>query len=213
MARFRLGMFDPPERVPYSKIPYSENDSAAHRQLAREAEREAIVLLKNEGGFLPLSLGEQDRGDRPLGRRSDGLLGNYNGISSQQVTPLEGIEQQFAKAKVQYALGATYTAATPALVDSNFLDAAGRQGRGIAGRVLRQSRFPGRAEAAPRGAARVLRRQHGRARRGGGRHGDKYSIRWTGTLTPPATGDYVISARTGMWNRDGRSSCSSTTKK
>jgi beta-glucosidase len=53
-ARFRLGMFDPLERVPYSKIPYSENDSAAHRQLAREAEREAIVLLKNGGGLLPL---------------------------------------------------------------------------------------------------------------------------------------------------------------
>ena len=35
-------------------------------------------------------------------------------------------------------------------------------------------------------------------------HGDKYSIRWTGTLIPPATGDYVISARTGMWNRDGK---------
>ena len=53
-ARVRLGMFDPPERVPYAKIPYSENDSAAHRQLAREAEREAIVLLKNDGGLLPL---------------------------------------------------------------------------------------------------------------------------------------------------------------
>jgi beta-glucosidase len=47
-------MFDALERVPYSKIPYSENDSAAHRQLAREAEREAIVLLKNGGGLLPL---------------------------------------------------------------------------------------------------------------------------------------------------------------
>ena len=54
VARIRLGMFDPPERVPYTKIPYSENDSAAHRQLARDAEREAIVLLKNERGILPL---------------------------------------------------------------------------------------------------------------------------------------------------------------
>src|SRR4051812_15039167 len=45
VARFRLGMFDPPERVPYSKIPLSENDSNAHRLVAREAENEAIVLL------------------------------------------------------------------------------------------------------------------------------------------------------------------------
>ena len=34
-ARIRLGMFDPPERVPYTKIPYSVNDSAAHREIAR----------------------------------------------------------------------------------------------------------------------------------------------------------------------------------
>ena len=35
-------------------------------------------------------------------------------------------------------------------------------------------------------------------------NGNKYSIRWTGTFIPPATGDYVISARTGHWNRDGK---------
>ena len=43
-----------PRACPYTKIPYSENDSAAHRQLARDAERESIVLLKNQGGILPL---------------------------------------------------------------------------------------------------------------------------------------------------------------
>ena len=46
-ARFKLGMFDPPEMVPYARIPYSENDSAAHRQLSLQAARESIVLLKN----------------------------------------------------------------------------------------------------------------------------------------------------------------------
>jgi beta-glucosidase len=39
IARFKLGMFDPPERVPFSKIPYSENDSAEHRKFAVEAAR------------------------------------------------------------------------------------------------------------------------------------------------------------------------------
>ena len=71
VARFRLGMFDPPERVPYSKIPIAENDSSAHRQLARDAERAAIVLLKNEGGVLPLSASVRRIAvDRPLGGRS-----------------------------------------------------------------------------------------------------------------------------------------------
>jgi beta-glucosidase len=53
-ARFKLGMFDPPERVPYAKIPYSEVDSPAHRALALEAARKSIVLLKNDRQTLPL---------------------------------------------------------------------------------------------------------------------------------------------------------------
>ncbi len=53
-ARFRLGMFDPPEMVPYARIPFSENDSPAHRELALKAARESIVLLKNDNDVLPL---------------------------------------------------------------------------------------------------------------------------------------------------------------
>ena len=204
-ARIRLGMFDPPERVPYTKIPYSENDSAAHRQLARIAERESIVLLKNEGGFLPLKptltkvavVG-------PSANDPVGLLGNYNGISSRQVTPLEGIKRQFAKAKVQYRLGATYTATTPALVDSSSLLPPDGKGEGLQAEYFDNPDFQGEPK---------LRRVEPRVYFDANMeepalvaafHGDKYSIRWTGTLIPPATGDYVISARTGMWNRDGK---------
>jgi beta-glucosidase len=46
-ARFRLGMFDPPNLVPYTKIPFSELDSREHRQLALRSARESMVLLKN----------------------------------------------------------------------------------------------------------------------------------------------------------------------
>src|ERR1051326_5562549 len=53
VARFKLGMFDPPERVPWSKVPFSVVDSAEHRKLALEAARKSIVLLKNDG-VLPL---------------------------------------------------------------------------------------------------------------------------------------------------------------
>ena len=59
------------------------------------------------------------------------LLGNYNGISSRQVTPLEGNERQFPAAEVRYALGATYTAATPALVPSTFLAPPDGKGQGL----------------------------------------------------------------------------------
>ena len=71
VARVRLGMFDPPEQVPWSRIPISENDSSAHREVAREAGREAIVLLKNEGGVLPLGPSVRRIAvDRPRRRRS-----------------------------------------------------------------------------------------------------------------------------------------------
>ena len=53
-ARFRLGMFDPPELVPYANIPDSEIDSQPHRALALRAAQESIVLLKNDG-VLPFS--------------------------------------------------------------------------------------------------------------------------------------------------------------
>ena len=213
-ARIRLGMFDPPERVPYTKIPYSENDSAAHRQLARQAERESIVLLKNQGGFLPLkSSVTKIAVVGPSANDPIGLLGNYNGISSRQVTPLEGIKQQFAKARVQYALGATYTATAPALVDSSFLSPPDGKGEGLQAEYFDNPDFQGEPK---------LRRVDSRVYFDANMeepavvaafHGDKYSIRWTGTLIPPATGDYVISARTGNGTAMGRSPCSSTAKR
>src|SRR3984885_15083955 len=52
-ARMKLGMFDPPEMVPYSKIDESLLDSAQHRDMARKMADEAMVLLKNDG-VLPL---------------------------------------------------------------------------------------------------------------------------------------------------------------
>jgi beta-glucosidase len=204
-ARIRLGLFDPPARVPYARIPYSVNDSAAHRQLARDAEREAIVLLKNEGGVLPLKptvariavVGPS--ADDPVG-----LLGNYNGISSKQVTPLEGIARQFARAKVQYALGATYTATTPALVASSALTTPDGNGPGLLAEYWDNPDFQGQP---------TLRRTEPRVYFDSFMEesavmaaikGEKYSIRWTGTFTPPATGEYVIAARTGQWNRNGK---------
>ena len=205
VARFRLGMFDPPERVPYAKIPYSENDSTQHRQTALAAEREAIVLLKNPGGILPLK--SSVKRIAVIGPSADDpidLLGNYNGISSKQVTPLEGIVKQFASAKVQSALGATYTASAQSLVSANALTPPDGKGQGLLAEYFDNPDFQGQP---------ALRRTDPRVYFDANMEepavvaavkGDKYSIRWTGTLTPPTTGDYVMSARTGQWNRDGK---------
>lgn len=105
-ARMKLGMFDPPSDVQYSKIKSSENDTEAHRDLALRAARESIVLLKNENHFLPL------RGTYktiavigPDANSLDAIEGNYNGTPSKPVTILDGIHKRFSQAKVVYAEG------------------------------------------------------------------------------------------------------------
>src|SRR5690606_11278864 len=106
-ARFRLGMFDPPERVPYAQIPYEVLDQPAHRELAREVARASMVLLKNEGDLLPL---RRDLGTLAvIGPNADQwlmLLGNYNGVPAEVVTPLRGFQEAVAPGtRVLYARG------------------------------------------------------------------------------------------------------------
>jgi beta-glucosidase len=107
-ARFRLGMFDPPAMVKYTRIPFSENDSEAHRKLALEVARQSMVLLKNDGA-LPLKEGIRKIAViGPLGDSGSALLGNYNGMPSRQTTVIEGIRAQFPDAQVSYAPGTKF---------------------------------------------------------------------------------------------------------
>jgi beta-glucosidase len=93
-ARFRLGLFDPPDRVPWSRIGPEKCDAPAHRELALRVARESLVLLKNDG-LLPLDRAKLRRiavvGPNAHSRRM--LLGNYNGANDRTVTVLEGIRQ------------------------------------------------------------------------------------------------------------------------
>jgi len=107
LARFKLGMFDDSARVRWASIPFSELDSPAHQALARRLADESIVLLKNERGTLPL---RKDIGAiAVIGPNADQwrmLLGNYNGIPSDPVTPLRGIREAVSgRTRVLYARG------------------------------------------------------------------------------------------------------------
>lgn len=112
-ARFRLGMFDPPEMVEYSKIPYTVLDSEKNKALAKETALKSIVLLKNKDNLLPLN--KNSTGTvAVIGPNSDQvfvLLGNYNGTPSDPVTPLRGIREKLAGiSEVLYAQGCTWAA-------------------------------------------------------------------------------------------------------
>src|SRR5690348_7269608 len=107
-ARFRLGMFDPPEMSKYSQTPDSEIASDAHRALALRVARESMVLLKNNG-VLPLSANIRNIAVvGPLAASEGALAGNYSGTPRRTTTILQGIRKQFASAQVTYTEGTNF---------------------------------------------------------------------------------------------------------
>jgi beta-glucosidase len=192
-ARFRLGMFDPPERVPFAAIPYSAVDSAEHRALALEAARKSIVLLKNTNGVLPLAPSTRMIAViGPSADDADAPLGNYNGIPSKLVTPLAGIERQFAgKAEVRYALGATYTAQSPAPLPRAVLTPPDGKGHGVLAEYFEDASFKG-SPSLQRVEPRPVRTALADGEVGAAFGSKPFSVRWTGTLRAPYTGEYTI---------------------
>ncbi|MCF8243350.1 MAG: glycoside hydrolase family 3 C-terminal domain-containing protein [Melioribacteraceae bacterium] len=91
-TRFRLGLFDPESEVPFNSISPDVVCSEEHQLLAREAAQKSVVLLKNKNNVLPLD--KKSKNLFVLGPNAadvDVLLGNYNGVSENIVTVLEGI--------------------------------------------------------------------------------------------------------------------------
>lgn len=114
LIRLRLGMFDPPELVPYATIPESALDLPGHRAHALEMARKSMVLLKNENQTLPLS--KNLKKIAVLGPNADNeiaLLGNYNGIPSATTTVLQGIRNKLDQhVEVLFDEAVTYTSDT-----------------------------------------------------------------------------------------------------
>ena len=102
------------------------------------------MLLKNDG-TLPLKASVKKIAViGPSADDPEALLGNYNGFSSRQVTPLEGIEHQWAgKAEVRFALGANYTAQSQALLPASVLTPPSGTGRGLQAEYFDNPEFQG----------------------------------------------------------------------
>ena len=193
-ARFRLGMFDPPSAVPFSQIPMSQDDSPAHRQLALEAARESMVLLKNQDGLLPFKASvKRIAVIGPNAEALAALEGNYNGTPSHPVLPVDGLSKEFAgKAKVLYAQGSAYVSQLPVPVPSTvFHTASSGSAPGLKAEYFPNTDFSGKPaltridpqiqfdwDAAPPAAGIPL---------------SAFGVRWSGTVTPPGVGDYTFS--------------------
>jgi len=210
LARLKLGMFDPPERVRWAQIPYSVNQSPAHDQLARRAAQASIVLLKNDR-LLPLP--RDLRTIAVIGPTADeimSLLGNYYGTPASPVTILQGIRDAAGpKTRVLYSRGADLVEgreeprAAPLIEAIHLRPAAGSTEQGLKGEYFRGRVFAGEP-VLTRIDARVAFRwdraaptdtlvAQGQMPDEQGLSGDDFSVRWTGQLLPPVSGRYELS--------------------
>ena len=91
-TRFKLGMFDPDEDVPFTSISTDVVACDAHRQLAYQTATEAVVLLKNKNNVLPIKPSTKKIFvTGPTATSLEVLLANYYGFNNQMVTLLEGL--------------------------------------------------------------------------------------------------------------------------
>ncbi|KAL5155772.1 putative beta-D-xylosidase 2 [Glycine soja] len=93
-VQMRLGMFDgEPTAHPYGHLGPKDVCKPAHQELALEAARQGIVLLKNTGPVLPLS-SQLHRTVAVIGPNSKAtitMIGNYAGVACGYTNPLQGI--------------------------------------------------------------------------------------------------------------------------
>jgi beta-glucosidase len=113
----KLGMLDPPEMVPYTKIkdgtaPWTRDENKA---LARQVTQEAIVLLKNQNDLLPLDKSKL-KSVAVVGQRSNDVAWDwYSGAFPYTITPLDGIKNKVGPSvKVNFALNNDNNAAVEA---------------------------------------------------------------------------------------------------
>ena len=198
-ARIKLGMFDPPQMVPYSKIDASELNSAEHRALALKLANEAMVLLKNDGTLPLKTTGAKILVVGPLAEQTRVLLGNYNGIPTHTVSILEGLKQEFAGDTIQFMQGTGFLSKQTQPVPNPLLTTDGQPG--VKATYLHQDIVSFSNEKSSGTAALATRVEPGidisaQPLPSAATGVDPLTVRWETTLTPAETGDYNLGVET-----------------
>ncbi len=208
-ARIKLGMFDPPEMVPYAKIDEKELDSAPHRAEARRLANESMVLLKNDG-LLPLKAGiKKITVVGPLADQTRPLIGNYAGQPTHIVSVMEGLKAEFPGAAITFVPGTQFLRTDGAAVPDALLTTPDgkpglkaeynegmRRGPGSAANTTPLvSRTEANVGLDDKSVPAEVASQKA------------FGVRWTGSLTPTETGDYLLGVRVqgfGRLTADGK---------
>jgi beta-glucosidase len=193
-AKFKLGLFDDPYIDP--KKAEKINDSKEHRELALQAAREAIVLLKNENNVLPLD--KKIKSIAVIGPIGGVVkLGGYSGFGMKTVTPLEGIENKASsETKVISEKGCEVgVPMLPPIQSERLFPAEGKEGEhGLKGEYFNNMDLSGNP-ALVRIDKQVYFDWSGQSP-DDAINSDQFSARWTGKLIPPETGEYQIGVTT-----------------
>jgi len=208
-ARIRLGMFDPPDMVPYSKIDEKQLDSAEHRALAHKIAKESIVLLKNDGTLPIAKQSKRILVVGPLAEQTKVLLGNYNGHPSRSVSILDGIYAEFGKDNVTYKPGTTYLEHRTNPVPAAAFRAAGQSGLHVTYKFAPEPAADGKQPEAismEGGIAQIADADHLPELKDKPK-GKLIAIEWTGKINVGESGYYYIgieSQGTGSVFLDGK---------
>ncbi|AWG22033.1 glucan 1,4-alpha-glucosidase [Flavobacterium faecale] len=200
VARMRLGLFAPKGTVKFESIPFSVVDSETHRLLALESARKSMVLLKNaslpgqKNNILPLSKNlKKVAVIGPNANDIDVLLGNYNGYPSNGITPFMGIKNKLPNADVKFAQGCSVAQGLPnleavptsVLFTDQTLKANGLQAEYFSNTNLEGAPVHTRIDQNIDFTWKIIAPFTDMAY-------DKYSVRWTGYMSVPESGQYAL---------------------
>ncbi|MCK5834120.1 MAG: glycoside hydrolase family 3 C-terminal domain-containing protein, partial [Lentisphaeria bacterium] len=198
-ARFKLGMFDAPEKVPYAQIPVSVIGCKKNRDVARQMARESMVLLKNKANILPLDSNKLKK-VAVIGPNANDpivLTSNYFwSTPTAMITPYEGIKARLPNAEVTYTQGCNRRSIqNNVIIPSSALlpvtDQDNRQGL--------EAEYFNNTELEGQPVFTRIDQEVNFNWKGGRPHKkinkDHFSVRWTGRLEAPETGNYTITAR------------------
>jgi beta-glucosidase len=203
-ARIKLGMFDPPDMVPYTKIDEKELDSAEHRAQARKLADESMVLLKNDG-LLPLKPEiKKIAVVGPLADQTRPLIGNYAGQPTHIVSILDGLHAEFPNAAITFVSGTQFLRAdgTP-VPDSLLTTPDGKPGLKAEYNegIRRGPPVPGTSTTpiTSRTESNVNLTDKNLPPEIAGKK--TFGVQWSGFLTPNESGDFILGMRAAGFAR------------
>lgn len=196
-AKFELGLFE----NPYVDANEAEkwNGHTTFRDLARQAARESVVLLKNDNRTLPIS--SNIKSIALIGPDAiECRLGGYAGPGIKKTSILDGLKSQLpATCKLTYAHGVDREYMPFITIPSQYLSCTfnGKKHNGLAAEYFSNINLSGDA---------VIKKVDENMQFGWTLFSpdpklafDCYSIRWTGILTAPESGTFQI----GVEGNDG----------